>query len=291
MGILKQVFGARAGKRVSRSMGGDLGIFSLMIVVAAFMCLPFVYAIMQSLKPMEEIFIFPPRFFVRNPTFENFRMIGRFANSLWVPFSRYLSNSVVVTVTATLGQIVFCSMAAFVLSKGSLRGRKVLFSTIVAMLLFSYEVTAIPLYIVLSRMNLVDTHGALILPMFAAPLGLFLMKQYMETVPIAVIESARVDGAGPFLVYARIVMPTVKPAWLTLVILSFQAIWSREGLEFIYSEQLKVVPTLLRQISAGGIARVGIGAAAAVIMMIPPIVTFVVSQSRVIETMAHSGIK
>lgn len=291
MGILNQVFGAKTGKRVSRSAGGDIGILVLLLFVASFMALPFVYAIMQSLKPMEEIFLFPPRFFVRNPSFENFRMIGRYANSLWVPFSRYLSNSVLVTVTATFGQVVLCSMAAFVLSKGTLKAAKVLFAITVAMLLFSYDVTAIPLYIVLSKMDLIDTYWALILPALAAPLGLFLMKQYMETIPQAIIESARVDGAGPFVVYARIVMPTVKPAWITLVILSFQAIWSREGLEFIYSEQLKVVPTLLRQLSAGGIARVGIGAAAAVIMMIPPIITFVLSQRRVIQTMAHSGIK
>jgi ABC-type glycerol-3-phosphate transport system permease component len=291
MGVLRRIFGGKTGKRVSRSTGGDLGILLLLLFVAAFMSLPFLYAIMQSLKPMEEIFIFPPRFFVRSPSLENFRQIGRFANSLWVPFSRYLSNSVFITVSATFGQVVFCSMAAFVLSKGSLRFAKTLFALTVAMLLFSYDVTAIPLYIVLSKMDFIDTYWALILPAVAAPLGLFLMKQYMETIPQAIIESARVDGAGPFTVYARIVMPTVKPAWITLVILSFQSIWSREGLEFIYSEQLKVVPTLLRQLSAGGIARVGIAAAAAVIMIVPPIVTFVVSQSRVIDTMAHSGIK
>ena len=259
--------------------------------MAAFMGLPLFYALMQSLKPLEEIFIFPPRFFVINPTLENFAMIGKLSNSLWVPFSRYVSNSIYVSVLSTFLQVFICSMAAYILSKSEIKGRKVIFSLIVLTLMFSYDVTAIPQYVVLAFLGLIDTHGALILPAIAAPLGLFLMKQYMETIPNAMIESAKIDGAGHFKIYWNIIMPMVKPAWLTLVIFAFRDIWNREGVEFIYSEQLKMLPTMLRQLSTSGLARAGMAAASAVLLLIPPITTFIITQSNVIKTMAHSGIK
>lgn len=281
----------RTGRRVTRSRGGDATVLVLLVLVGAFMGLPFLYAIMQSLKPMEEIFLFPPRFFVQSPTIENFYLLTQYAGNTWVPFSRYLFNSLFITVTATAAEVLVCSMAAFVLAKGRLRSRRLLFAVIVLTLLFSYDVTSIPTYVVLSGLHLVNTYWAIIVPAIAVPLGLFLMKQFMETVPDALIESARVDGSSPFTVYLRIVMPVVRPAWLTLIIFSFQAIWSREGLEYIYDEALKVLPTMFRQITSSGIARAGIGSAAAVVLMVPPIVTFILAQSRVIETMAHSGIK
>lgn len=282
---------SRAGKHASRSRAGNVAVALMLILVACFMGLPLLYAVMQSLKPMEEIFLFPPRFFVRNPTLDNFYLLTQYTNNLWVPFERYLFNSIAYTAVATIAQIFVCSMAAFVLSKGTLRFRNALFGLVVTTLLFSYDVTAIPSYVVMSGLGLIDTVFAIILPAIAMPMGLFLMKQNMDVVPDALLEAARVDGASPMRIYASIVMPMVKPAWLTLVIFAFQQIWSREGLEFIYSEQLKVLPTVFRQISAGGIARAGVGAAAAVILMLPPIVTFIISQSKVIETMAHSGIK
>ena len=161
----------------------------------------------------------------------------------------------------------------------------------VVSLLFTYEVTFIPNYVILSKLQMLDTFWALLLPAVATPMGLFLMKQFMEQIPDSVVESARVDGAGTLTLYWRIVMPQVKPAWLTLVIFSFQSLWNREGLEFIFSEELKMFPTILKQVASSGVARAGAAAAAAVILMIPPIVVFLLSQSNVIETMASSGIK
>ncbi len=282
----------RTGRRVTRSLGGDTGVLLLLVLVGAFMGLPFVYAIMQSLKPMEELFIFPPRFFVRSPTIENFYLLTQYAGNTWVPFSRYLFNSLFVTVTATAGQVLLCSMGAYVLAKGRIRGRKTVFAIVVTTLLFAYDVTAIPNYVIMSGLRLVNTYGALVVPAIAVPLGLFLMKQFIESsVPDALLESARVDGAPPLRIWWSVVMPMVKPAWLTLIIFSFQSIWGREGLEYIYNEALKVLPTMFRQISAGGISRAGIAAASAVVLMVPPIITFILSQSRVVETMAHSGIK
>ena len=151
--------------------------------------------------------------------------------------------------------------------------------------------TSIPSYVIIAKLHIIDTFWALLLPAIATPMGLFLMKQFMSQIPDSIIESARVDGAGTFTTYLRIVMPQVKPAWLTLVIFSFQSLWNREGLTYIFSEQLKTFPTILSQLSSSGVARAGAAAAAAVVLMLPPILVFILAQSNVMETMATSGIK
>lgn len=292
MNIKSILLGKRTGKNATRSRAGTFFLLLFLLILGAFTGLPFLYAIMQSLKPMEEIFIFPPRFFVVSPTLDNYYLLTQYANNLWVAFERYLFNSLFYTAVATTAEIFVCSAAAFVLSKGTLKGRKTVFTIVVTALLFTYDVTAIPTYVVMAGLHLLDTIWAIILPSIAVPLGVFLMKQFMESsVPDELIEAAKIDGASPIRRYWSIAMPLVKPAWLTLIIFAFQQIWNREGLEFIYSESLKTLPTMLKQISAGGIARAGLAAAAAVVLMIPPVVTFIIAQSRIVETMSHSGIK
>lgn len=278
-------------KKLSRSFGGDVVLVVFLIAAGIFMALPFIYAIMQSLKRVDELFVFPPRFFVRSPTLDNYYLVTQLTGSLWVPLSRYIFNSFFITIVGTVGHVIVASMAAFPLSKYKFPGSKWIFSLVVISLLFTYEVTFIPLYVIMSKLQLIDTLFAIILPALSAPLGLFLMKQFMDSIPDAVIESAKVDGAGTFKTYALIVMPQVKPAWLTLVIFSFQSLWNRQGLEYIYSEQFKTLPTVLMQITSSGYARSGAAAAVAVILMLPPILVFLVSQSNILETMAHSGIK
>jgi putative chitobiose transport system permease protein len=277
--------------RISRSVGGDFLVLSALVVLGCFIALPFYFSIIQSLKPMDELFVFPPRLWVVRPTLENYVVLSQLAGSLWVPFSRYLYNSLFITVTGTVGHVVFASMAGFILAKYRLPGLKLLFSLVIVSLLFTYEVTFLPSYVLMARTGLLNTTWALVLPALSAPLGLFLMKQFMEVVPDAMIEAARVDGASTWQTYARVVMPQVRPAWLTLTIFSFQALWNRQGLEFIYDEELKTLPTVLSQITASGIARAGAAAAVGVVLMLPPILIFVLSQSNIIETMSHSGIK
>ena len=278
-------------KRLNRKIGGDIAIFIFLALVGAFMLLPFVYSIVQSIKPMSEIFIFPPRFFVRDPTLENFSSLFQMVNTAWVPFLRYLFNSLFVSLVATAAHVILASMAAFPLAKFKFPGSNLLFQIIVVSLLFTTEVTALPLYIVMAELHLIDTYMALIFPAIGASLGLFLMKQFMTSIPDSMIEAARVDGAKTFYIFWKIVMPNVKPAWLTCVIFAFQSIWNNDGSQFIYDEAYKTLPTLFRQISEGGLARAGVSAAAAVLLMIPPIVIFVASQGQVMETMAHSGMK
>ena len=269
--------------KLSRSRLGNLVVLVLLAAMGVFTAIPFLFSIVQSIKP--------PRLTVSRPTLDNFAVLFNLTSSTWVPVSRYLFNSLLLTVCGTVGNVVVCSMAAYPLAKLKFHGRKLLFNLVVVSLLFTYEVTFIPNYVILSKLQMLDTFWALLLPAVATPMGLFLMKQFMEQIPDSVVESARVDGAGTLTLYWRIVMPQVKPAWLTLVIFSFQSLWNREGLEFIFSEELKMFPTILKQVASSGVARAGAAAAAAVILMIPPIVVFLLSQSNVIETMASSGIK
>lgn len=282
---------ARASKRVSRSTAGTIPIVVLLVCIGALMVVPFIYALLQSLKPLEEIYVFPPRFWVSKPTMDNFRQLFKLSLNLWVPFWRYLFNSAYMAVFCTAVQVVVASMAAYPLAKYRFKGQNAVFNVVVISLLFTGEVVFLPQYILISWMGLVDTHWALILPSVAYPMGLYLMRQNMVALPDSMIEAARIDGAPERKIFWRIVMPNMKPAWMTMIVFSFGAMWSRSDTSYIYSEQLKSLPTLLSQISAGGIARAGVGAAATVLLMIPPILVFLITQSGVMETMVNSGMK
>lgn len=274
-----------------RSRGGNAVIFTILTILGLFMALPLFYAVIQSIKPLEELFIFPPRFYVTNPTLDNFSDLITISSTLWVPFERYVINSIFISVVCTGGHVMLASMAAYTLAKHKFPGSKAVFNIIVTALMFSAPVMSMSTYIVVAKLGLINNYLSIILPALASPLGLYLMKQFMGQLPDAMLEAARIDGAREFKIFFRVVMPQVKPAWLTLIIFAFQEAWNNTGGSFIYNEELKVLPTILSQISSGGIARAGVASAAAVLLMIPPIITFLLTQSNVIETMSHSGIK
>lgn len=279
-------------RSVTRSAGGDVGIFVIVGVVAVIMVLPMVYAIAQSLKPLDELFMFPPRFFVVNPTFKNFSDLFRLMGESWVPFSRYIFNTILISVVGTAGNVLFSSYAAYAIAKIPFPGRKFLFSTIVYSLMFNATVTSITNFITMSYLGWVDTYLAVIVPAFCTPFGLYLMKQFMETsVNDAVLESARLEGASENKIFWKIAMPMVKPAWVTLIIFAFKDLWNAGQNMYIYSEQLKSFNYAISQLVTSGIARSGVGAAATVVMMIVPITVFIISQSNVIQTMSTSGMK
>ena len=278
-------------KRVNRSTGGNILVFIRLVVLGGFMLLPVLYTVVQAFKPMEELFIFPPRFTVQNPTLKNFKLIGQLVDNLWVPFSRYTFNSVFVSAAGTAGNVVIASMAAYPLAKNDFPGKKFLFKIVTVALLFSGGVLGLAQYIIMAKLHMINTYWALILPSVATPMGLFLMKQFMEGISTSLLEAARIDGMNEFQIYWSIVMPNVKPAWLTMIIFAFQGMWSMTGGNFIYKEELKMLPTALAQIQSGGIARAGVAAAANLLMFIPPVIMFLVTQSSIMETMAHAGIK
>lgn len=278
-------------KRVNRSTGGNVLVLLMLVILGGFMLLPVVYTVVQAFKPMEELFLFPPRFTVSNPTVKNFKLIGQLIDNLWVPFSRYTFNSVFVSAVGTAGNVIIASMAAYPLAKNDFPGKKFLFKIVTVALLFSGGVLGLAQYIIMAKLHMINTYWALILPSVATPMGLFLMKQFMEGISTSLLEAARIDGMNEFRIYWSIVMPNVKPAWLTMIIFAFQGMWSMTGGNFIYKEELKMLPTALAQIQSGGIARAGVAAAANLLMFIPPVLMFLITQSSIMETMAHAGIK
>lgn len=280
-----------SNKQAGKKIGGTVAIFLFLTILGLFMVLPIYLTIVMSIKPVEELFIFPPKLYAIRPTFDNFKEMFGALHQNRVPFSRYVFNSIFVTATVTISQCIFASMAAFVLAKCHFPGSKVINSIIVVALLYQSNVIYIMQYIVMAKLHMIDTYWALILPSIASPMGLFLMRQSIGQVPDAMIEAAKVDGAGLFRICWQIVMPNQKPALMTLIIFAFQAAWNIQAGSVVFQEQYKTLPTVVTQAASSGLARAGVAMAAAVFMLVPPIIVFMLAQRQVIETMAHSGIK
>ena len=280
-----------SNRRVGRRLGGTAAIFIVLSVLGAFMVLPIYLTVIMSVKPVEELFVFPPKMYVIRPTLDNFKEMFESVRQNRVPFSRYVFNSIAVTVSVTVLQCVFSSMAAFVLAKCRFPGSRLINHVIVIALLYQSNVIYIMQYMVMSRLHLIDNPLALILPSVASPMGLFLMRQSISPMPDSMIEAAKVDGAGLFRICWQIVIPNQKPALMTLIIFAFQAAWNIQAGSLVFQEQYKTLPTVVAQAASSGMARAGVAMAAAVFMLIPPMIVFILAQRYVIETMAHSGIK
>ena len=277
---------------LARSAGGDAGITFVLAILGIFMFLPMYYQVIQSLKPLDELWMFPPRFYVAAPTFRNYTDLFTLMDTSVVPFTRYIFNTVFTSITGTLGNLFFSSLAAYAMAKIAFPGGKSMFKLVRTSLMFHQTVTAVTSFILMSAFKIIDTYWAIIIPAWATSLGLYLMKQFMDThVNDSVLESARLDGASELKTFWVIAMPMVKPAWLTLIIYSFQDLWNRGASVYIHSEELKSFNYAIQQITAGGIKRAGASAAATVIMMLVPITVFIITQSNIIETMGSSGMK
>ena len=279
-------------KKVNRSAGGTIALFICLVLMSSCMVIPMMITISNAFKPLDELWIFPPKLYAINPTLTNFRDMFSIMATSQVPFLRYVFNTLFITVAGTAGNILLSSMCAFVLAKKKFPGSILFFKLIVFSLMFSATVGEIVNYITMASLRWIDTYFSLIIPACASTLGLYLMKQFMEQVPDALLEAARIDGAGQWMVYSKIVMPNVKSATLTLILLSVQSLWGLGATPYIYKEELKTLPYALSQIlAAGGIARAGVGAAVSVFMMILPFAIFIFTQSNIIETMSSSGLK
>ncbi len=278
-------------RRLARSTAGDVFIFIILLVGAGFMALPMFYAICQAFKPLNELFIFPPQFLPRHPTLDNFSDLVVLMSQSWVPISRYFFNSLFIVAMGTAGNVFFGSMCAYALAKHDFPGKRLINSAILLSLMFAGSVLMIPHYLTMSYLRWINTYAAIIIPAWAATLGVFLMRNFIEQmVHDSLLEAARIDGASEFGCYWRVVMPIVKPAWLTLIILSFQSLWGNDGSMFLYAEQLKPLPYALGQIIGGGVGRAGVAAAVSVLLMAVPITVFLINQSQIVQTMGTSGI-
>ena len=281
-----------AARRFTRSRAGNVVCFTLLAAAGLFTMLPLIYSVTTSFKPLDELLLFPPRFLVRRPTTANYVALPGLMSSLEVPLSRYIFNSLFVAVVTTVLYILISAMAGFVLSKGRFRGRNALFLVVQFALMFNAYTLSVPQYLIFAKLHLIDSYWVYILPQMAATLGVFLIKQYIEGyVPDTLLEAAKIDGAGYYRIFWSIILPMIRPAWLTLALFAFRDIWSAVPNGTIFSEELKTLPQIVSQITAGGLPRAGSAMAVSVIMMIPPILVYLISQSNVVEAMSSAGIK
>ncbi len=277
--------------KTGRSFWGDLINLIFLSLLGIVMLIPLIFSVSNAFKPLDELFVFPPRFFVRNPTFDNFRILPSLFSDSLVPLSRYILNTLFITIVGTVGSIFVSSMAAYVLEKKKFKMREKIFNLVVNTLMFTPAVTAIPSFLIMSKLGLINSYAAILFPTIGSSLNVFLMKQFMVGVPNTILEAARIDGSGEQRIFWSIVMPSVKPAWMTLIIFCIQNLWGATGGTYIYNEELKTLPYALSQVMAAGLVRAGASAAITTLMMVVPICVFIVTQSNIMETMMSSGIK
>lgn len=287
---LKRFFSPRA-KRVSRSKYGNFAMTFFITVFALFSLIPLVLAVGMSLKPINELYVFPPTLWPRQPTFDNFKMLFSLINTTRVAFSRYFFNTVFITLATTAIHVVIASMAAYPLAKGKFPGKNTLNQMVLLALMFVPAIADVINYQTIVKLGWLDTYMAAIAPNVATTLGLFLITNYITTISDSLLEAARIDGCSDFRTYWSIIMPLCKPAWLTLIIIMFQNMWGQTYSAYIYSESLKTLPYALSQITSGGYIRAGAAQAVGILMLIVPATVFIVNQSNILETMASSGIK
>lgn len=273
----------------------QIKFYVILIPLSIFMALPIVYLFVTALKPLDELLEFPPKFFVRNPTLQNFKDLFQRSGSTGLPIYRYLINSIIVTLAVTLLSVLFASMAGYILSKKRFRFKKVLFEINTISMMFVSCAVTIPRFLIITKLGIVNTLFAHILPLVAIPVGLFLVKQFIDQVPDDLIEAAKLDGAGDFYIYTKIILPLIKPALITVAILSFQTVWNNVETANLYvnKEELQTFAYYLSNLSnsSNSIAGAGVSAAAALIMFLPNFIIFLVLQSKVMDTMAYSGMK
>lgn len=277
---------------LSRSKGGTAAILLFLLVIAVFMSIPLVYTILQSIKPIEEYYIYPPKFYVMNPTLDNYRAILNSVDALGVPFTRYLFNAVFTTLVGTLLYLCIALITAYPIAKSNIKGVKILNALLVYAMLFHNDTMSMLRFVVMSYLGLIDTYWAVILPNLAGTMGIFLLVQFIRSnISDSILEAARIDGAGEIRILFKIVAPGVKAGWLTVLIFVFQSYWNAGNSPYIYSEELKHISAAMSSLAASGITRAGSGMAVTLILMIPTVVIFLWNQASIMNTMAHSGLK
>jgi len=276
----------------------QIPFYLVLLPLSVFMLLPIVYIVSSAFKPPDELFAYPPRFWVVNPTLKNLRDLFARMATAGIPASRYLFNSLMVTATMVLASIAVGSTAAYALSKKRFRLKATLFAINTVALMFVPIAVTIPRFLIIVRLGLLDSFWVHILPGLAMPVGLFLLKQFMDAVPDEIIEAAQIDGASDWQIYRRIILPMVRPAIATLAILTFQAAWNNAETSALYinNESLKTFPYYLSTLTttatgANAVAGQGMAAAAALILFLPNLIMFIILQSQVMSTMSHSGLK
>lgn len=277
--------------RLNRTFGGDLALTLVLSIGGIFMLFPFIYAISNSLKPLHEMWLFPPNLIVRNPTFSHYVDLFNFMGNSMVPMSKYFFNSIYICLMCTIVTTLSSSMCAYAVSKREFKGKSALFKLIETSMMFVAPASGILGFVITSQFDPVDHYWPIILPYAANSLYMYIVKNFMDTFPTTVLEAARIDGAGEFRIFWRILMPGCKPAWMTVILFAVQGTWAIGTGYFVFKEEMKGVMAGLDAITSVNLNRTGVSAAMTILLMIVPLITFVVTQSNVLDTMSSGGMK
>ena len=272
----------------AKSMALRTAVTAVMFVVSLVMVVPFLWMLSTSFKASTEVFNFPIEWIPQKFYFENYSHVWL---NEYYPFYRFFANSIYVAALALLGQLIVSATAAYAFAKIQFKFKNALFVLYLSTMMIPHQATLVPYFALFRALKIYNTHWALILPAWVNMTSIFLLRQFFLSIPDELSESAKLDGASEWQIFWRIVMPIVRPAWQTLIIFSFQSTWNMTGGTFIFSEELKTLPSALSQVLQGGIARTGVSCAVALLIMIIPIVVFIGLESKVLETMGTSGIK
>lgn len=273
----------------------QIPFYLILIPFSILMLLPILFIFNHAFKPQSELFAYPPAFFVKKPTLDNFLEFARISSGSGIPFSRYLLNSIITTSVGVFLAIIFTSLSAYGLSKLKFKGKKLLFEINTLALMFVPIAVGIPRYIIIAKSGLIDSYLAHILPIIVMPVAMFLVKQFIDQTPDELIEAAKIDGASEMQIFVKIILPIVAPAIATVGILSFQALWNDTSTSILYvnDESKRTLAFYMMSLTSTGnsVAGQGMAAAAGLIMFLPNLLLFIILQGRVMNTMAHSGIK
>ena len=228
--------------------------------------------------------------------FDNFKRLFAMADTSNWPVTLYIFNSLVSTVCVVVGALLMCAAAGYVLSKKNFRGKRTIQRLNQAALMFVPVAVAVPRFLIIKQLGLMNSFWSQILPLLAMPVGLFLVQQFIDQLPNSLLEAAQIDGCSDYGILFRIVIPIIKPALATVAILAFQSAWSsvEASQMFIDSEKIKTFAYYMSAVTSptgNTVDGQAMAAAAAVIMFVPNVVLFVLMQSKVMNTVAHSGIK
>lgn len=285
------------GKKMNptRFHPSQLKFYAILIPMAILTGLPIVFIFSQALKPVNELYLYPPRFFVSSPSLNSFRKLVETMNNSDVPIYRYFFNSIMSTLLTVLCTVAITAFAGYALAKKKFRTKNLIFSINTMALMFVGAAVKIPKYLIVYGTGLIDNFAVHVIPALAMPVGLFLVKQFMDQIPDELLEAAKIDGATDWYTFRKIVVPLSKSALATVVILTFQTAWNTIEASELYlnHDNLKTFAYYMSTLTTTGndVAGIGMAAAATLIMFIPNLIIFIVMQNNVMSTMAHSGIK
>ena len=266
-----------------------LGRHAILLLTSAFALVPFVWMLLGSFRPDRELKQVPPAWLPQDPTLENYRTLFTALD-----FPTYLVNSAVVAGVVTVGNLVFCSMLGYALAKLHFPGRRIVFGLVIGTLMVPPVVVLVPLFVLVSNLGMVNSYPGLIFPFLAGPFGVFLMRQFIQSLPDELIHAARVDGAGEWRIFRSIIMPLCKPALATLGILTFLTSWNNFlwPLVVAQSEERYTLPVALAIYAVGeNKADYGLLMAGSVVIIVPVLVVFLVLQRHFVRGIAMTGIK